>query len=61
MFERYVQNINPDDERFREFVSNYLEKKNVKDPRVLPYTELYKLIKEGIREYLRQQRPRSNK
>jgi len=59
MFERYAQNINPEDERFHEFISNHLAKKNVKDPKALPYAELYKLIKEGIREYLGQHQPGS--
>ncbi len=61
MFERYAQNIDPEDERFHEFISDYLALKEVKDAKAIPYSELYKLIKEGIREYLRQQQPRSKK
>ena len=58
MFERYVCNINPEGERFQAFLSNYIAEKGVKDIQVLPYLELYKVIKEGIREYLRKQEPR---
>ena len=58
MFERYVKNINPDEGRFQEFISNYLTEQGVKDPQALPYSELYKVIKDGIREYLRKQEPR---
>ncbi len=55
MFEMYVRNINPDEERFNAFISNYLAERSVKDPQALPYSELYKVIKDGIREYLKQQ------
>ncbi len=59
MFEMYVKNINPDEERFNAFISNYLAERGVKDPKALPYSELYKVIKDGIREYLKQQLPKS--
>ncbi len=59
MFEMYVRNINPDEERFNAFISNYLTERGVKDPQTLPYSELYKVIKDGIREYLKQQLPKS--
>ena len=58
MFEMYVRNINPDEERFNIFISNYLAERGVKDPQTLPYSELYKVIKDGIREYLEQQQPK---
>jgi len=58
MFERYLRNINPEDERFQVFLSHYIAEKGVKEIQVLPYSELYKVIKEGIREYLRTQEPR---
>jgi hypothetical protein len=63
MFERYIRNINPEEEGFQAFLSNYPAEKNVKDIQVLPYSELYMVIKEGIREYLRKQEssPRSEK
>ena len=54
MFQRYAQNINPEDERFLAFIDQYLASKNIKDPRGTPYAELYKHIKEGIQQYLRQ-------
>jgi len=54
-FQRYAQNIDPDDESFLTFISNYLSEKRVEDPKLLPYSQLYKLIRDGIREYLRLQ------
>jgi hypothetical protein len=59
MFQRYVQNINPEDDRFHAFIGHYLAERDVKDPKAIPYSQLYKLIKEGIREYLRQQQQTS--
>ncbi|MGA8905764.1 MAG: hypothetical protein WB661_12245 [Candidatus Bathyarchaeia archaeon] len=53
MFERYIRNINPEEERFQTFISNHIADKGVKDIQALPYSELYRFIKEGIREYLR--------
>ena len=58
MFERYIRNIDPKDERFQAFLSNYISEKGVKDIRIRRYPELYRLIKGGIREYLRKQEPR---
>ncbi len=55
MFERYVQTVNPDEERFQAFISKYITEKGVKELESFPYSELYKVIKEGIREYLRQE------
>jgi len=61
MFQRYAQNIKPDDESFLIFISNYLAEQHVKDPKLLPYSQLYKLIKGGIREYIRiQERDRQS-
>lgn len=54
MFQRYARNIDPESEHFLAFISNYLGEKKVKDPRAIPYSELYRHIKEGIRDYLRQ-------
>jgi len=54
-FQRYAQNIKPDDESFLAFISDYLAERQVRDIKLLPYSELYKLIKDGIREYLRLQ------
>ncbi len=58
MFESYIRNINPEEERFQAFISNYIAEKGVKDIQALPYVELYIIIKEGIRGYLRKQEPR---
>ncbi len=55
MFERYVQTVNPDEKRFQAFISKYITGKGVKELESFPYSELYKVIKEGIREYLRQE------
>jgi len=55
MFQLYAQNINPESEHFLTFITKYLEMKNVTNPRAVAYPELYKLIKNGIREYLHQQ------
>jgi len=55
MFERYILNINPEEQRFQTFISSYIADKGVKDVQALPYSELYKFIKEGVREYLRKQ------
>jgi hypothetical protein len=51
MFQRYAQSIDPDDKRFTGFITQYLRDRNVKDPEALRYSELYNLIKEGIRAY----------
>ena len=58
MFQLYAQNIDPESEHFLTFITKYLEMKNVTNPRAVPYPELYKLIKNGIREYLHQQESR---
>jgi hypothetical protein len=54
MFQQYAQNIEPESEHFLTFISQYLAERNVKNPRSIPYSELYGHIKEGIRDYLRQ-------
>lgn len=61
MFERYRQNIDPGDERFIAFISRYLLERNVNDPKAVPYSELYRVIKAGIREYLAQPQKRQSK
>jgi len=53
IFQRYAQNIDPESEHFLTFMTRYLAERNVKNPRAIPYSELYKQIKNGIREYLR--------
>jgi hypothetical protein len=59
MFEMYVRNIDPEEEHFKVFISSYLVESGVKDPEALPYSELYKIIKDGIREYLAQQQSKA--
>ncbi len=59
MFERYVQAVNPDEERFQTVISKYLSEKGIRESQALTYSELYKVIKEGIREYIRREESRS--
>ena len=61
MFELYSATINPDDQKFQEFIRNYVASKEPKDPQTIPYSQLYKIIKEGIREYLNQKKERCKK
>jgi len=51
MFELYKQNIDPSDETFLMFISDYLNRKNL-DSGKAPYHELYFRIREAIKEYL---------
>lgn len=60
MFERYAQNIDPNDEQFLTYVSERLKEKGLTDPKSVPYLELYKQVKDAIREYLRQDQGPSN-
>jgi hypothetical protein len=53
MFERYAQNIDPQNADFLAFIRQYLKTKNINHPEAIQYSELYEYIKEGIREYLR--------
>jgi len=61
MFELYSATIDPDDQKFQEFIRNYVASKEPKDPQTIPYSQLYKIIKEGIREYLNQKKERCKK
>ena len=61
MFELYSAKINPDDQKFQEFIRNYVKGKDPKDPQNIPYSQLYMLIKEGIREYISQTKERPKK
>jgi hypothetical protein len=54
MFQRYAQNIDPENEPFLTFITQYLGERNVKDAKAIPYSELYRLIKDGIQAYLQQ-------
>ncbi len=61
MFELYSATIDPDDQKFQEFIRNYVASKEPKDPQTILYSQLYKIIKEGIREYLNQKKERCKK
>jgi len=52
MFERYAENIDPNDEKFLAFVSNFLVENGVKNAEDVPYVQLYLLIQKAIRNYL---------
>jgi hypothetical protein len=54
MFELYSRNINPDDPDFQTYIQQYVSKKDPRKPGSIAYPELYRIIKEGIREYLHQ-------
>jgi hypothetical protein len=53
MFELYARNIDPDDTEFQTFIKRFVSLKEKRDPGSIPYSELYKTIREGIREYLK--------
>ena len=55
MFEHYAENINPDDEKFQAYVSNFLVENGVKNPEDLPYAEVYLAIQKAIRNFLSNQ------
>jgi len=52
MFERYSENIDPSDEKFLAFVSNFLAENGVKNTEDIPYAQLYLLIQKAIRNFL---------
>jgi len=54
MFQHYQQNIDPEDDRFVQFITQYLKDKDVKDPKAMKYPQLYELIKQGIRAYIKE-------
>jgi len=61
MFELYSRNVDPNDEHFQTFMKNYVAAKELKDPQTLAYSELYKILKEGIREYVEQKQGKIRK
>jgi hypothetical protein len=61
MFELYIREIDPEDQRFQEFISNYVASKGVKNPETVTYSVLYKIVQNGIREFIRQGKERSRK
>jgi hypothetical protein len=56
MFERYAQDINPNDEQFLTYVSDRLKERGSTDPESVRYSELYKQVKGAIQEYLGQEK-----
>jgi hypothetical protein len=52
MFELYAHKIDPDNTNFQAFIKRYVGIKETRNPEAIPYAELYKIIREGIREYL---------
>jgi hypothetical protein len=52
MFQRYRQNIDPEDKVFLNFVISYLKRNNVSNLDSMPYPELYVHIRNAIREFL---------
>lgn len=54
MFELYTHQIDPNDAKFQTFIKQFLQKSESRKPEAIPYSELYKIIREGIREYIRQ-------
>jgi len=59
-FQHYAHNIDPNDELFINFITRYVAEKGAEDPRKVAYSELYKVVKAGIREYLAQRQPKQN-
>jgi len=60
-FELYARTIDPDDPEFQTFIKQYVSKNETKNPESVPYSELYKIIREGIREYLKKTRDMKGK
>ena len=54
MFELYSLSVNPDDPAFRTYLQEYVTKRDPRSPDSIPYSELYAMIKAGIREYIHQ-------
>ena len=61
MFELYISNIDPDDSRFQQFISNYVASKGVNNPETIPYSQLYAIVRQGIREYIKRDEKRREK
>jgi hypothetical protein len=54
MFELYAHNIDPDEPGFQNFIKSYVAAKDSRPPETIPYSHLYTLIQEAIRQYLHQ-------
>ena len=55
MFELYAQGIDPDNTEFQTFIKRYVASKDARAPETIPYSKLYMMIKEGIRDYLQKE------
>ena len=53
MFELYTKNIDPDSPEFQTFIKGYVELREKRDPESIPYSDLYRIIRAGIREYIK--------
>jgi len=54
MFELYSEKIDPEDEEFLHFVSDFLATNGPQNTETLPYSELYLLIQKAIRKFLKE-------
>jgi len=52
MFQYYAENVDPASREFQEYITKYLKEKTSTNAAALPYSQLYKLIKQGVEEYL---------
>ena len=55
MFELYAQDIDPDNTEFQTFIKRYVASKDPRAPETIPYSKLYMMIREGIRDYLQKE------
>ena len=55
MFELYKRQIDPNDVKFQTFIKQFLQSREPRNPEAIPYSELYKILREGIREYIQQE------
>jgi hypothetical protein len=53
MFELYHRHIDSDNLDFQTFIENYVLARDARKPEQIPYSELYRIVREAIREYLR--------
>jgi hypothetical protein len=60
MFEFYSHNIDPDDAVFQSYIKEYVSTRDSRSPNAIPYSDLYKMIKQGIREYIQKTRREQN-
>jgi len=53
MFELYARNIDPEDPDFQAFIQHYVATKDNRNPATIPYSQLYAIVKDAIRDYIR--------